>query len=119
MVYAIYFKGEQHGYGHGGFGGRGGFPGGGGRRGGDEHVNGRKVLAQITKETGGRMFEVSGNQTFASIYTEIGEELRSQYRLGFVPDAEAASAGFHHVQLTAPKVKKLNIQTRDGYYGGQ
>ena len=35
VVYAIYFKGEQHGYGgHGGVGGRGGgFPGGGGRGG--------------------------------------------------------------------------------------
>jgi VWFA-related protein len=121
VVYAIYFKGEQHGYGghrHGGWGGPPGFPRGGGR-GGGEHVDGRKVLAQITKETGGRMFEVSGKQTFATIYTQIGEELRSQYRLGYVPDASAASQGFHRVQLTAPKDKKLSIQTRDGYYAGQ
>lgn len=118
VVYAIYFKGEQHGYGghgHGGFGGRRGYPGGGG----EERVDGKKVLAQITRETGGRMFEVSGKQTFAAIYTEIGEELRSQYRLGYVPDHAGASAGFHHVQLTAAKDKKLAIQTRDGYYGGQ
>jgi VWFA-related protein len=118
VVYAIYFKGEQHGhggYGHGGFGGRGGPPGG---RGGEQHVDGRKVLAQITRETGGRLFEVSGKQTFAAIYTQIGEELRSQYRLGYVPDTGAAAEGFHHVQLTAPKDKKLSIQTRNGYYGG-
>jgi len=121
VVYAIYFKGEQHGYGgygHGGYGRRGGFPGGGGR-GGEEHVDGRKVLAQITRETGGRMFEVSGKQTFAAIYAQIGEELRSQYRLGYVPDANAGSEGFHRVQLTAPKDKMLSIQTRDGYFGGQ
>jgi VWFA-related protein len=134
VVYAIYFKGEQHGYGggggHGGYGGHGGgFPGGGGRggypggggggRGGSEqHVDGKKVLSQITRETGGRLFEVSGKQTFAAIYTEIGEELRSQYRLGYVPDKDAASEGFHHVQLTSLKDKKLSIQTRDGYYGG-
>lgn len=121
VVYAIYFKGEQHGHGgngHGGFGGRGGFPGGGGH-GGEEHVDGRKVLAQITKQTGGRTFEVSGKQTFAAIYNQIGEELRSQYRLGYVPDSGAAAGGFHLVQLAAPKDKKLSIQTRDGYYGGQ
>lgn len=119
VVYAIYFKGEQHsygGYGHGGFGGRGRYPGGGR---GEEHVDGRKVLEQITKETGGRIFEVSGRQTFAAIYTQIGEELRSQYRLGYVPDAGAASAGFHRVELTLPKNKKLSIQTRAGYYGGE
>ena len=123
VVYAIYFKGEQHGYGgygHGGFGGRGGYPGGGGGRGGGEqHVDGRKVLAQITKETGGRMFEVSGKQTFAAIYSQIGEELRSQYRLGYVPDSATASTGFHKVQLTLVKDTKLLIQTRDGYYGGE
>jgi VWFA-related protein len=120
VVYAIYFKGEQRGggFGHGGYGGRGGFPGGGGR-GGEQHVDGRKVLAQISGETGGRMFEVSGKQTFAAIYTQIGEELRSQYRLGYVPDADAAADGFHRVELTLPKDKKMFIQTRSGYFGGE
>ncbi len=121
VVYAIYFKGQQHGYGgygHGGFGGHAGYPGGGGR-GGEQHVDGRKILAQITKETGGRMFEVSDKQTFANIYTQIGEELRSQYRLGYVPDIAAASGGFHKVQLTLRKDKKMTVQTRDGYYGGE
>lgn len=65
------------------------------------------------------MFEVSGKQSFANIYTQIGEELRSQYRLGYVPDATAASAGFHAVQLTLRKDKKDSIQTRAGYYVGQ
>jgi VWFA-related protein len=132
VVYAIYFKGEQHpsgGYGHGGhggFGGRGGFPGGGGGYPGggggrhqEEHVDGRKVLIQITGETGGRMFEVKGKQTFAAIYSQIAEELRSQYRLGYIPNADTASAGFHRVDLTLPKDKKLYIQTRNGYYAGQ
>ena len=120
VIYAIYFKGEEHrngGYGRGGFGG-GGFPGGG-RRGGEEHVDGRKVLAQITQETGGRMFEVSGKQTFAAIYTQIGDELRSQYRIGYVPDTAASSSGFHRIDLTAPKYRKLSIQTRKGYFAGQ
>ena len=122
VVYAIYFQGEQHGYGgygRGGLGGHGGgFPGGGGR-GGEQHVDGRKVLEQITKETGGRMFEVSPKQTFAAIYTQIGEELRSQYRLGYVPDASAASVGFHRIELTLPKNKRLFVQTRAGYYLGE
>jgi VWFA-related protein len=119
VVYAIYFKGEQHGYGGGhggGFGSHGGYPGGG--RGGESHVDGKKILAQITNETGGRLFEVSDKQTFDSIYTQIAEELRSQYRLGYTPDVAAATEGFHRVDLTI-KDKKLIVQTRDGYYGGQ
>jgi VWFA-related protein len=121
VVYAIYFKGEQHRYGgrHGGFGGRGGFPGGGFPGGGGEnHVDGKKVLEQITGETGGRMFEVAGKQTFTAIYTQIADDLRSQYRLGYIPNAATAAPGFHRVELTLPKDKKLFIQTRDGYYTG-
>lgn len=119
VVYAIYFKGEQHGYGGrgGGFGGRGGgFPGG--PRGGENHVDGKKVLEQIAGETGGRMFEVTGKQTFTAVYTQIGEELRSQYRLGYTPDAATAAEGFHRIDLTLTKDKKLMVQTRDGYYSG-
>lgn len=132
VVYAIYFKGEQHGYGGqggghggggwggGGMGGRGGgFPGGGGRHGGEDHVDGKKVLEQMTAETGGRMFELSGKQTFTAIYTQIAEELRSQYRLGYTPEAATATDGFHHVDLTLTKDKKLIVQTRNGYYVGQ
>lgn len=119
VVYAIYFKGEQHGYGGhgGGYGGHGGYPGGG--RGGENHPDGKKVLEQIAHETGGRMFEVSDKQTFDAIYTQIGEELRSQYRLGYTPDAPAAVEGFHRIDLAMTKDKKLIVQTRDGYYGGQ
>ena len=118
VVYAIYFHGETHGYGGhgGGFGGRGGFPGGG--HGGQNHVDGKKVLQQITGETGGRMFEVSDKQTFDTIYTQIAEELRSQYRLGYTPEAATASDGFHRVDLTT-KDRKLLVQTRGGYYAGE
>ncbi len=118
VVYAIYFKGEHYSGHGGGFGGRGGgFPGGG--RHGENQADGRKVLEQITGESGGRMFEVSEKQTFTVIYTQIADELRSQYRLGYTPDAAAAADGFHRIDLALTKNKKLVVQTRDGYYGGQ
>jgi VWFA-related protein len=126
VVYAIYFKGEEHGGyggGHGGgYSGRGGgFPGGGGGggRGGEQHVDGKKILEQIAGETGGRMFEVSSKQNFAAIYAQIAEELRSQYRLGFTPDAAGAEEGLHRVALTIPQQQKLVVQTRDAYYPGK
>jgi hypothetical protein len=64
------------------------------------------------------MYEVSEKQNFAAIYTQIAEELRSQYRLGYTPDAATSAAGFHRVDLTLTKDKKLFVQTRDGYYTG-
>ncbi len=142
IVYSIYFKGEQPhqdssnnrgGYpgggrhGGGGYpgGGGGGYPGGGGGGsrgggggGGENRVDGKKILERISSETGGRMFEVSKKEDLPSIYNQISEELRSQYRVGYTPDEAAAADGYHQVDLTIPKQTKLQVQTRDGYYTG-
>ncbi len=136
VVYGIYYKGQEHqnfnpgGGRRGGYGGYGGYPGGGnypgsgGRPGSDgtyARVDGKKILERICGETGGHVFEVKGKGSVDEIYKQIGEELRAQYRLGFTPDAEAASAGYHHIQLslTTSNGKKEDLQTRDGYYTGQ
>jgi VWFA-related protein len=104
-------------------GGGGGYPGGGGRggqgggqrRSEEPHADGKKILERISKETGGRFFEVSKKQTVGEIYGSIVEELRTQYNLGYTPDKESAVSGYHHVQL-ATKNKDLTVQTREGYY---
>ncbi len=102
-------------------GGGGGRPGGGGSgRGGQRpsqeiRVDGKKILERISKETGGRMYEVSKKQTVAQIYADIAEELRTQYILGYTPDKDSAAEGYHKIKLEA-KRKDLDVQTRDGYY---
>ena len=72
----------------------------------------------MVNETGGRLFEIKKNQDVAQIYTQIAEELRAQYRLGYTPSQDAATAGYHQVNLSTNQ-KGLTIQTRDGYYTGK
>jgi VWFA-related protein len=107
-------------------GGGGGWPGGGGggggRRGGGQRPpdeasrgEGKKILERISKETGGRFFEVSKKESVGEIYAGIAEELRTQFIMGFTPDKEAASEGYHHLQLQV-KRKDTTVQTRDGYF---
>src|ERR1022692_4161611 len=108
VVYSIYFADSRHdndrdrqgggmgrGGGGGGYpgggggggwpGGGGGYPGGGrGGRGGQRHpektrADGKKILQRISKETGGRFFEVAKKETVGEIYDSIVEELRTQY----------------------------------------
>ena len=100
--------------GGGGGGGRGG-PGGGGQRREESHTDGKKILERISKETGGRFFEVTKKQTVGDIYTSIVEELRTQYNMGYTPDKDSTASGYHHIQLVA-KNKDLTVQTREGYY---
>jgi VWFA-related protein len=140
VIYSIYFadshrddnQGQRRGGGWpGGGGGGGGWPGGGGgwpggggggggRRGGgqrpsESHADGKKILQRISKETGGRFFEVTKKETVGDIYSSIVEELRTQYIMGYTPDKDSTASGYHHVQLTVKK-KDLTVQTRDGYY---
>jgi len=100
--------------GGGGGGGRGG-PGGGQRRSEEPHVDGKKILERVSKETGGRFFEVTKKETVGEIYDSIVEELRAQYSVGYTPDKDSTASGYHHVTLTLKK-KDLTVQTRDGYY---
>jgi VWFA-related protein len=139
VIYSIYFaesrhdEGQRpgHGMGRGGGGwpgggggwpgGGGGYPGGGGGgRGGQRpsespRTDGKKILERISKETGGRFFEVTKKETVGDIYTSIVEELRTQYSMGYTPDKDNTATGYHHIQLTVKK-KDLTVQTRDGYY---
>jgi VWFA-related protein len=132
VVYSILFADNHRdsgGFGFPGGGGGmgrrgGGWPGGGGSGGGgrgggrnpqEPHVDGKKILEQISKETGGRLYEVSKKQAMDQIYDSIAEELRTQYNLGYTPDKGNAEAGYHKITLTA-KQKDLVVQTRDGYY---
>ncbi len=133
VVYAIYFKGrdESRGFpqqqpGYGGYGGYdpyGRYPpttGGSTDPGTYRDQDGKKILQRICRETGGRMFELKGKGSVDAIFGQIGEELRAQYRLGFTPTYEAAGAGYHPIELTLTNAatKKLDVQTRTGYYAG-
>jgi VWFA-related protein len=124
IVYSILFSGEENrGFGGGGFGGPrlGGLGGGGGRHGGgqrfpqEERVDGKKILERMSKETGGRMFEVSKKLPIDQIYSQIQEELRSQYSLGYTSDAVNGSSGYRKINLIV-KQKDMTVQARDGYY---
>lgn len=109
------FGGPGMGGRHGGWGGGGMGGGRGGRAGQSEaRPDGKKILQQISRETGGSYFEVSKKKTVGEIYAQIQDELRNQYSLGYTSD-HSTGAGFRKIQLTV-KQKGLTVQTRDGYY---
>jgi VWFA-related protein len=123
LVYCILFA-DKEGYGNGG-GFSGPRMGGGGmsRHGGggypprrtEDRPDGKKVLEQMTKASGGRFFEVTKKEPLDKIYDAIDEELRNQYSLGYTPDKMDATVGYHKLQLSVKK-KDLIVQTRNGFY---
>jgi hypothetical protein len=103
-------------------GGGGGWPGGGNGGGGypqpRENVDGKKVLERISRETGGRMFEVGKKESITQIYADIQDELRNQYNLGFTSDVKDASADYRHLKVST-REKDMTVQARQGYYSSK
>jgi VWFA-related protein len=119
LVYSILFE-DPNGYGSnmGGFGGpRMGRRGGMGRSPYPtmNRPDGKKVLEQISRETGGRFFEVSRKWPLDKVFEAIEEDLRNQYSLGYTSDQQATDRGYRRIHLTT-KQKGAVVQTREGYY---
>jgi VWFA-related protein len=101
-VYSILFE-DPEGFGSGRFGRIGGYG-----------PNGKSILQQISNETGGRFFEVSKKLPIDKVFSEIEEDLRSQYSIGYTPD-QAVNRAYRRIHLST-KQKGLTVQTREGYY---
>lgn len=126
LVYSILFTGEE-GYaqqpigGFGGYGGRRGGRGGGNRfppvqqR---QQPDGKRVLRQLSSETGGGFFEVSRKDPIDRIYDRIQEDLRSQYSLGYSSDKMDTDGAYRRINVTVQD-RNLIVQTREGYYAGR
>jgi Ca-activated chloride channel homolog len=75
---------------------------------------GDKVLQQFSDESGGRAFFPYHADDLAQSFAYIGDELRSQYSLAYVP-VRPADGKFHkiHIEVNA---KGLQVRARKGYY---
>jgi VWFA-related protein len=72
-------------------------------------------LKKMSEETGGRVFRVNRNNMLESIFSQIQEEMRSQYAIGFVPPNSVKDGGYRRVDLRT-RQKGLKVQARKGYY---
>lgn len=80
-------------------------------------TEGDKVLAQLAEETGGRAFYPYRRDDLAQSFAKIGDELRSQYSLAYVPTNRVADGRFRSVQIKVrDKNKNLTVRSRKGYY---
>ena len=133
-IFTVYTKGQQEqensgfprnrrggigypGGGGGGYpGGGGGYPGGGSqRREPKPIVDGKKIMAEIARRTGGHAYEAKKRDDIEPIYKLISEELLGQYVLTYTPDKPDNEGGFHKVAVKANK-GDLEVTSREGYY---
>ena len=81
------------------------------------NTGGEHALAQIAKDTGGRVFEPSVGAELDQAFADILRELRTQYVIGYYPrNLPADAPRFHPVHIEMKRAD-LRPQTRTGYYG--
>ena len=78
-------------------------------------LRGDKILQRIAEETGGRAFFPFKIEDVADAFTEIQEELRSQYALAYKPPDFKADGRYRAIEIAADN-KKAHIRARKGYY---
>jgi len=77
---------------------------------------GDKVLERIADATGGRAFTPFRVEDVANAFSEIQDELRSQYALAYRPQDFKRDGRYHAIQIVALKHKDLRVRSRRGYY---
>jgi Ca-activated chloride channel homolog len=76
---------------------------------------GDRVLDQFSDESGGRAFFPFRADDLAMSFRDIGEELRSQYSLGYVPAGRLTDGRYHTIKLVIG-TKGFRVHARKGYY---
>lgn len=76
---------------------------------------GDRVMEQFSVDSGGRAFFPYHVDDLAQSFKDIGDELRNQYSLGYVPAGHASNKAFHSIRISVD-AKGMQVHARKGYY---
>lgn len=82
-------------------------------------VGGEHALIQLSQDTGGRHYYASSIATLDKAFEQIGEELRTQYLLGYYPSRRVADSDFRRIEVQVrddAQSPELRARYRTGYY---
>ena len=84
-----------------------------------QSLMGSALLDEIAKQSGGRLFQVSGLRELPHIASKIDTWLRNQYILAYAPNGQPKSSRYHRIEvrITRPQgFPRLRAYWRLGYY---
>lgn len=79
-----------------------------------DHPDGLGVLKSLSSATGGRVFTVDARTPLGLIYSQIADDMRLQYQIGYTPP-HSDPGTYHKIELK-PTGKKLTVHARIGFY---
>jgi VWFA-related protein len=82
----------------------------------DGNKKGDKILMRYADATGGRVFFPMRLEEVSTAFTEIQDELRSQYVLAYKPENFESDGRYRAISINAPGRPNVKIRARKGYY---
>jgi Ca-activated chloride channel homolog len=81
----------------------------------ERHTKGDDDLRKLADATGGRAFFPEKLDDVVTAFSDIQEELRSQYSISYRPDQFVAHGQFRPIQILTDS-KKYKVRAKKGYY---
>ena len=85
---------------------------------GGAYEEARREMQLIADQTGGRMYAPRHINDLAHIYSEIANDLRVQYTLGYNSSNAIRDGEWREIEVDIKNRPDLAVRARRGYYGG-
>jgi Ca-activated chloride channel homolog len=75
-----------------------------------------KILQSLAEETGGRAFFPYRVDDLDQSFQDIGDELRNQYSIAYLPSNSILDGRYHKIRIDVPDHKGYQVRARQGYF---
>src|SRR5438552_682075 len=79
-------------------------------------TDGDKILQELAEETGGRAFFPYHVDDLDQSFQDIGDELRNQYSIAYLPTNYVVDGRYHKIRIEVPEHKGYQVRARRGYF---
>jgi Ca-activated chloride channel family protein len=79
-------------------------------------TEGDKILQDLADETGGRAFYPYHVDDLDQSFQDIGDELRNQYSIAYIPTNYVLDGRYHRIRIEVPDHKGYQVRSRRGYF---
>src|SRR5580704_6825171 len=79
-------------------------------------TEGDKILQDLAEETGGRAFFPYHVDDLDQSFQDIGDELRNQYSIAYMPTNYVLDGRYHKIRIEVPDHKGYQVRARRGYF---
>src|SRR6266849_5988240 len=79
-------------------------------------TDGDRILQELAEETGGRSFFPYHVDDLDQSFQDIGDELRNQYSIAYLPNNYVLDGRYHKIRIEIPDHKGYQVRARRGYF---